>query len=102
MRIDAHQHFWQFDPVRDSWITEDMKSIRRHFFPEDLVSELSSAHFDGCIAVQADQSEQETNFLIKLAAENSFIKGVVGWVDLTAKQVHERLQDFSRHKIIKG
>lgn len=102
MRIDAHQHFWNYDPVRDAWITEEMKTIRRNFLPDDLEPELKAEGMQGCITVQADQSERETDFLIQLSAQNSFIKGVVGWVDLTAAGVDSRLEHFSRHKVVKG
>ena len=64
MRIDAHQHFWNFDPLRDAWITEDMKTIRRDFLPADLESELNAAGIHGSVAVQADQSEAETGYLV--------------------------------------
>jgi len=102
MRIDSHQHFWQFDPVRDSWITEDMATIRRDFMPVDLAPVLQDHQFDGCIAVQADQSHEETHFLVDLAKKHSFIKGVVGWVDLRAPQVAEYLQLFKQEPLIKG
>ena len=36
LKIDAHQHFWQFDPIRDAWITDNMQVIRRDFMPENL------------------------------------------------------------------
>ena len=38
MIIDSHHHFWNYDPVRDSWIDESMDSIRKNFLPEDLKS----------------------------------------------------------------
>src|SRR3954463_3819460 len=84
LKIDAHQHFWQYNPVRDSWITEDMQVIGRDFYPEDLLPVLQQNGIDGCVAVQADQSEKETQFLLEMAASNPFVKGVVGWVDLKA------------------
>ncbi len=102
MRVDAHQHFWKFDPVRDSWITSDMSAVQRDFMPQDLEPLLAQNGFDGCVAVQASQSEAETDFLIALAAQHFFIKGVVGWVDLQADGIAERLDYFSQHKIIKG
>jgi L-fuconolactonase len=101
-RIDAHQHFWKFDPVRDSWIDETMQKIQRDFLPEDLLPLLQENQFSGCVAVQASQSEDETNFLVNLAAKNDFIKGVVGWVDLRGVTIEERLKHFSSNKIIKG
>jgi len=101
-RIDAHQHFWKFDPIRDSWIDETMQKIQRDFLPEDLLPLLHENRFSGCVAVQASQFEDETNFLINLAAKNDFIKGVVGWVDLRGVIIEERLHHFSSNKIIKG
>ena len=102
MRVDAHQHFWKFVPVRDSWITDDMSVIQKDFMPADLEPLLGENGFDACVAVQADQSEEQTGFLVELAADNSFIKGVVGWVDLQAENISERLDHFSQYKIIKG
>jgi len=102
MKIDAHQHFWRYDPVRDGWINDQMTVIRRDFLPNDLAPELKSNKIDGCVAVQADQSEAETLFLLDLAAKNNFIRGVVGWVDLCAPNVAERLEAFSRHNKLRG
>ncbi|MDN3654661.1 amidohydrolase family protein [Ferruginibacter paludis] len=102
MRIDSHQHFWKYHPVKDAWITDDMKVIQRDFLPADLLPLLQQNNLDGCVAVQADQSEMETNFLLQLAQENDWIKGVVGWVDLRAANLEERLQHFAQYKKIKG
>jgi len=101
-RIDSHQHFWKFDPVRDSWIDETMSNIQRDFLPEDLLPILNENQFSGCVAVQASQSEEETHFLLELAANNDFIKGVVGWVDLRDENISDRLQHFTAHKKLKG
>ncbi|RUT68304.1 amidohydrolase [Flavobacterium cupreum] len=101
-RIDAHQHFWKFDPLRDSWIDATMRKIQRDFLPEDLLPLLTANKFEGCVAVQASQSEEETKFLLDLASKNDFIKGVVGWVDLRDKNVAKRLEYFSVHEKVKG
>lgn len=102
MIIDAHQHFWKFNPVRDSWITDSMKVIRKDFLPKDLKPILDANNVAGCIAVQADQSEEETEFLLKCAQKNPFLKGVVGWVDLRAGNIEERLANYSHNKYFKG
>jgi len=102
MIIDSHQHFWKYNPVRDAWIDSTMKSIQRDFLPGDLEPILISENVDGCIAVQADQSEEETNFLLKLAAKNNFIKGVVGWVNLCDDNVEKRLDHFAQNTLFKG
>lgn len=102
MKIDAHQHFWKFDPIRDSWIDESMKILQKDFMPTDLRPVLKANNVDGCIAVQADQSEKETEFLLNLADQNDFIKGVVGWINLCDENVEERLAHFSKHLKFKG
>ena len=51
MRIDSHQHFWQYDPFRDAWINDDMRVIQRDFLPADLAPILQKHQFDGCVAV---------------------------------------------------
>ncbi len=102
IKIDAHQHFWQFDPIRDAWIDDSMQVIQRDFLPEDLRPILTENGVDGCVSVQADQSETETVFLLKLAAENTFIKGVVGWVDLVADNVSEKLAHYAENQLFKG
>lgn len=102
MRLDSHQHFWKYNPVRDSWINDEMSVIRRDFYPQDLNPLLSQNKIDGCVSVQADQSEEETMFLLEQAEKNSIIKGVVGWVDLRSPAVEDRLQYFSQFKKIKG
>lgn len=101
-RIDSHQHFWKFDPIRDSWIDHSMQKIQRDFLPEDLQPLLLENNFSSCVAVQASQSETETNFLLDLASTNEFIKGVVGWVDLLDKNCAERLNHFSSYEKLKG
>jgi len=102
MIIDSHQHFWKYNPVRDRWIDDTMQVIRRDFLPKDLHPILEKNKIDGCVAVQADQSEEETTFLLNLAKENAFIKGVVGWVDLCSDDVEDRLSFFSEDKNLKG
>lgn len=102
MRIDSHQHFWNYHPVKDAWITDDMQVIQKDFLPADLFPLLEENEIDGCVAVQSDQSEAETDFLLSLANENDFIKGVVGWVDLRADNLDERLAFYANHKKLKG
>ena len=102
MRIDAHQHFWEYDPVRDSWIDDNMQVIRRDFLPVDLQNELVANEMEGSVAVQADQSEKETDFLLSLAEEFDFIKGVVGWVDLRSDQLSDRLEFYSTNPFFSG
>ena len=100
--IDSHQHFWQYDPMKHSWINEEMHLIRKDFLPADLKPILDNNQLSGCIAVQADPSEKETDFLIGLAKGNDFIEGVVGWVDLCAENINDRLAYYHQEKKVKG
>jgi L-fuconolactonase len=102
LRIDAHNHFWHFDAARDSWITEEMQVIRKDFLPADFLPVLQRNHFDGCVAVQSDQSIAENVFHLKNADENDFIKGVIGWVDLQHEKVEGKLAWYQSFKKMKG
>src|SRR5258707_491205 len=101
-KIDSHQHFWQYEPVKHDWIDDAMAMIRKDFLPADLQPVLQENNIDGCIAVQADQTEAETDFLLALQKQNSFIKGIVGWVDLRAANIEERLAHYKQFPAVKG
>ena len=101
-RIDSHQHFWYYEPVKDSWMTDDMNLIKKDFMPADLLPVLEGLGFEGCITVQVAQTDAETEFLLKLAEKFSFIKGVVGWVDLKAGDIEAKLQNLSSNRKLKG
>jgi L-fuconolactonase len=101
-RIDAHQHFWKYDPIRDTWMGPDMKALHRDFSPADLLPLLQAAGIDGCVTVQVDSSEEENEFLFSTAEGHEFIKGVVGWVDLQAPGIEDRLAWYRRFPKMKG
>lgn len=102
LRIDSHQHFWKYDPVRDSWITDAMAVIKKDFLPFDLKPVLKENGFEGCVTVQSDQSEAENEFQLNNAELYDFIKGVVGWADLSSPCVEERLEYYSQFEKMKG
>ncbi len=101
-RIDSHQHFWIYDSKRHTWMSEEMSMLKTNLLPPDLLPHLQNVGIDGCIAVQADQSEAENAFLLQLAENFDFIKGIVGWVDLKAKNIEERLEYYQQFSKIKG
>jgi len=82
--IDAHHHFWRYNPQDFGWIDDSMRAIRRDFLPADLEKELRTAGVDGVVSVQARQSLEETRWLLELAGQNSFVRGIVGWAPLIA------------------
>jgi L-fuconolactonase len=91
VRIDAHQHFWVYRAAEYPWIDGRMAPLRRDFLPVHLQAELARSGVDASIAVQAAPTAGETEWLLELAGANRFIAGVVGWVDLCAEDVHDRL-----------
>jgi L-fuconolactonase len=102
MRIDAHHHFWKYDPTEYGWINDSMRVIRRDFLPADLQAEIGPVGIDGVISVQARQTLEETRWLLELAEQNKFIKGVVGWVPLAAPDVCKHLDELSQRPHLKG
>ena len=100
--IDSHQHFWQYNSTKHSWIDDEMAIIRKDFLPDDLAPIIKANGVIGTVAIQADQTEEETDFLLGLADRNDLIKGVVGWVDLRATDIAERLGYYAQFKYIKG
>ena len=96
MRIDAHQHFWNYDPAEYPWIPPG-SPIHRDFLPPNLEPLLKQAGFDRCVAVQARQTLEESRWLLELAEHYSIIAGVVGWVDLRSPEVEKQLERFAPH-----
>jgi L-fuconolactonase len=102
MVIDAHQHFWQYNPEEFGWIDDEMESIRTDFLPGKLEQTIRSSGIDGVVTVQARQSVEETDWIIGMARQNEFIKGVVGWLPLMNADLEESLERYADEKILKG
>lgn len=102
MIIDSHHHYWQYNPVEYDWIDDSMKVIRTDFLPEKLERTIREAGIDGVISVHARQSVEETDWLIGMAHQNKFMKGVVGWLPLIQDDIETYLEKYSGEKILKG
>jgi len=76
--------------------------LRRSYLPEQLEPILKRNRFDGSVVVQAHTILDETRWLLELASEHAFIRGVVGWVDLTDPRLGAALDGFQRHAKFKG
>ncbi len=99
--IDSHQHFWYYNPQTHGWIDDSMSVIRRDFLPAHLEEVLKENQVTGTIAVQVDQSISETQFLLDLAEDFDFIKGVVGWVDLRSDHLETQLDALAhQYKLV--
>jgi L-fuconolactonase len=102
MKIDAHHHFWRYTADEFGWIEDAMAVIRRDFLPADLAPQLAALGLDGTVAVQARMTLEETRWLLQLARENAFVKGVVGWVPLAEKNVAADLDRFAADPKLKS
>jgi L-fuconolactonase len=102
LRLDAHQHFWNYHPAHQVWMTDQMAALKRDFLPAELAPLLKAAGFAGSIAVQARQMVEETEWLLGLSDEFEFIRGVVGWVDLRSVKLGEQLENYATHRKLVG
>lgn len=102
MRIDAHQHFWRYTAEDYGWIPDTGLALKQDRLPVHLKPLLARTGLDGTIAVQARQSLAETDWLLQLADEHPFIKGVVGWVDLCSSDLRDQLKRYAAHPKFKG
>ncbi len=102
MIIDTHHHFWNYNPIEFDWIDDEMKSIRKNFLPKDLNKTISNACVDGVISVQARQTTDETEWLLQLASENEFIKGIIGWLPLAFCNIRMMLEKYASSVWLKG
>jgi L-fuconolactonase len=109
MTIDTHHHFWRYNVEEYGWISartpcvrDEMSVLRRSFGPEDLKAEIRAAGIDGVVSVQARQKVEETEWLLELAAQHDFLKGVVGWVPLVSPDVKAELERLAQQPKLKG
>lgn len=102
MTIDAHQHFWTLTRGDYGWLTPDLTVLYRDFVPADLWPQMQAAGVSGTIAVQAADTEAETEFLLALADEHDWILGVVGWVDLEAPTAVTSIARLAEHPRLVG
>jgi len=101
MKIDAHQHFWKYDATEYPWIGAGTV-LERSWMPEDLRPILEGAGMAGCVAVQARQSREESRWRLDWAEEHSWMRGVVGWVDLRSERVDEELGELTGRRGLVG
>ena len=102
MLIDSHHHLWQYSPAQYGWINDDMSVLKHDFLAPELQQIASVANVDGFVSVQARQTVEETETLLKIAAGLPLIKGVVGWVPLADENVGKVLDQFTDAALLKG
>ncbi|PCJ08313.1 MAG: amidohydrolase [Rhodobacteraceae bacterium] len=101
-RIDAHQHFWSLDRGDYGWLTPDLKEIYHDFLPDDLTPMLAAAGIEDTVLVQAAPTLAETEFMLSLADDHAFVKGVVGWVDFEHAEAPVQISKLAQHPALVG
>jgi L-fuconolactonase len=96
MIIDAHHHIWKFNETEYAWMDKSMSILKQDYLPADLEKQLNGSNVVGTVAVQARQNLEETRWLLEMAHQHPFIKGIVGWVDLCSEKLSAQLDEFSR------
>jgi len=100
--IDAHQHFWQIGKNDCTWPTADLVAIYRDFGPDDLLPLMQQTGVTGTVLVQSQESDADTDFLLRVARESDVVKAVVGWVDLTSVAAVARIRVLAQHPKMRG
>lgn len=90
-RIDAHHHLWDLNRRDQPWISAEMAAIRRDFHLADLAPLADQANITGTVLVQTRPDTEETTEFLALAQDTPLVAGVVGWADLRAPDIAERL-----------
>lgn len=101
-RIDSHHHLWAVNDTDYVWMTDEHAVIRRDFLPADAEPLFEAAGIDGSVVVQARQMVKETEWLLGLAEEKDWMRGVVGWVPLAENAGEPHLERFAPHPKLCG
>ena len=102
MIIDAHHHFWRYNPHEFGWIPDEWSLLRRDFLPVNLGAALPETGVAGVISVQARRCMAETEFLLAQAEVCSLVRGVVGWVPMTDGATAEHLARYVENQHLVG
>lgn len=101
--IDGHQHFWDAAARRPRWVSRDLEELDATFLADDLAPLLFRNRIAGSIAVQADRTDEESEFLLSVAEETSWVEAVVVWLDLrSSRQSRAQLARLAGHPKLRG
>ncbi|CAK8684428.1 unnamed protein product [Clavelina lepadiformis] len=102
--IDTHFHIWDLKKFDYVWPNSDreLEKVYRNFMPDDYLREMADTEITNSIFVEAHESLEETRWVLQLAEQYDFIKGVVGFVDLTSDDVEEQIKKFKENRKLVG
>jgi L-fuconolactonase len=105
--IDAHHHLWQLSRADYGWIGDRtnpaVAPIERDFLVAEFRRLAAANGISGSVAVQAAPTVAETRWLLDQAhASNGLVLGVVGWIDMAAKDATDTLHDLASDSLLRG
>lgn len=101
--IDAHQHYWQFERFAYPWHKQvNLPAMNRDYLPPDILPQMQASGIQYTLLIQADNSPEETLWMLDLARQYPHILGVIGWADLTAPDLEETLAQFGHEPLVRG
>lgn len=94
-RIDSHCHLWRIAAPHCHWPTAGEPALYRDFELPELEALARRSGMSGCVLVQSQEDEDDTRWLLEIAATSRFVKGVVGWLDLQGRDAPRRIAAFA-------
>ena len=102
--IDTHIHVWNFDKAVYAWLDGNDTILNKTYDVAELEAARKAAGIHEGILVQAANNLEDTNWMLEVAANINWIKGVVGWLPLmnTATTAHLLEEKYGKEKYFKG
>jgi L-fuconolactonase len=103
--VDAHHHVWRLARGDYGWLqpTPALAAIYRDFDLDELRPQLAAADIGATVLVQAAPSVAETHYLLEVAKQSAgLVLGVVGWVDLGARDAVQTLSELAADPLLKS
>ena len=105
MIVDAHHHLWRYKTGFKTWLEDrdELASLRRDFLGDELAGMLRENGVDRTVVVQAEDSLDDSRFMIDAARAHSFIAGIVAWAPLDDPAATDSALDaYARETKVKG
>jgi L-fuconolactonase len=102
--IDTHIHCWNFEKAKYEWLKNDTSILNRTYHVDEIEEEKRSAGVTGGVLVQSANNFEDTDWMLEVAENTDWIRGVVGWLPLmnTAETKKVWEQKYSSNKYFKG
>jgi len=101
--IDAHQHVWNPARAEYAWLGPDLAPINRAIAFDELLPLLAATGVTHTVLVQSADNDEDTRYMLEVAAAHPEVAAVVGWVPLDDPDgVGERLPGLRANPVFAG